>query len=63
MWREKGLSAVSEVWKTPAHRTKEEAIAQDDEDDWYGNDRADYFAKRALAGTGKDQKDQPDFLG
>jgi hypothetical protein len=57
LWREKGLSAVGEVIKTPAHRTKEEAIAQDDEDDWYGNDRADFFAKRALAGTGKDGSD------
>ena len=57
LWREKGLLAVSEVRKTPAHRTKEEAIAQDDEDDWYGNDKADYFAKYALVGTGKDGLD------
>jgi ribonuclease HI len=56
-WREKGLLAVHEVRKTPAHRTKEEAIAQDDEDDWYGNDRADHFAKLALAGTGNDGGD------
>ncbi len=49
--------AVSEVRKTPAHRPKEAAIAQDDEDDWYGNDKADYFAKLALAGTGKDGSD------
>ncbi len=54
---EQGLQAVSEVRKTPAHRTKEEAIAQDDEDDWYGNDKADYFTKHALAGTGKDGLD------
>ena len=49
--------AVSEVKKTPAHRTRQEAIAQDDEDDWYGNDKADYYAKGALAGTGKDGSD------
>ena len=48
---------VSEVKKTPTHRTREEAIAQNDEDDWYGNDKADYFAKHALAGTGEDALD------
>ena len=30
LWREKGLLAVHEVRKTPASRTREEAIAQND---------------------------------
>ena len=49
--------AVHEVLKTPAHRTREEAIAQNDEANWFGNDKADYWAKFALAGTGKDGND------
>jgi hypothetical protein len=57
LWREKGLAAVHEVRKTPAHRTKEEAIAQGDVTNWFGNDKADHFAKLALAGTGKDGSD------
>jgi ribonuclease HI len=57
LWREKGLAAVHDVQKTPAHRTKEEAVAQNDEANWFGNDKADYYAKHALAGTGKDGSD------
>ncbi len=57
LWREKGLAAVHEVRKAPAHRTKEEAIAQGDVTNWFGNDKADPFAKLALAGTGKDGSD------
>ncbi len=57
MWREKGLAAVHEVQKTPAHRTREEAVAQNDEANWFGNDKADHFAKHALAGTGRDGSD------
>ncbi len=57
LWREPGLLAVNEVLKTPAHRTREEAIAQNDEDNWFGNDKADYWAKFTLAGTGKDGSD------
>ncbi len=57
LWREPGLLAVYEVLKTPAHRTREEAIAQNDEANWFGNDKADYWAKFALAGTDKDGSD------
>jgi hypothetical protein len=57
LWREPGLAAVSQVLKTPAHRTLDEAIAQNDQANWFGNDKADYWAKFALAGTGKDGTD------
>ncbi len=53
LWREPGLLAIKDVLKTPAHRTREEAIAQNDEANWFGNDKADYWAKFALAATGK----------
>ena len=35
------------VCKTKAHRTYEEAVANQDQDNWVGNDWADHYAKKA----------------
>ncbi len=54
MWRSPDIARVSACHKVKAHLCQHEAIALGVESDWFGNDKADYWAKDTLADTWKD---------
>ncbi len=54
MWRNADIKRVPFCKKVKAHLCQQEAIELGLEEDWFGNDKADYWAKDTLADTWKD---------
>ncbi len=54
MWRSPDIERVPDCKKVKAHLCQQEAILLGLEADWFGNDKADYWAKDTLADTYKD---------
>ena len=54
MWRSPDIERVIACKKVKAHLCQQEAIQLGLEEDWFGNDNADYWAKDTLADTWKD---------